>query len=135
MTKQFTNINRFKPLPKSRGRIGMYLWSGSNKQASSSSGTNCPLSIDIFAEPCEIIGDVFTCGSTGQGTTPTDVVNITGLSVGDEFTTKDYTITVTEVSGSQASGWTGKGKLSFNFLKLPNSPLAIQIPIEVKTQI
>jgi hypothetical protein len=31
MTKQTTNIAQFQPLPKSRGRRGMYLWSGTNK--------------------------------------------------------------------------------------------------------
>lgn len=89
----------------------------------------CPLSIDIFAEPCTVVPDVFNCGSAGGAAPNSDQTNIPNLAVGDEFTTSDYTIVVTEASGS-STGWTGKGKLIFNFLKLTNN-LAIQIPISV----
>jgi hypothetical protein len=91
----------------------------------------CPLSIDIFAEPCTVVGDLFTCGTPGGAANNNDQVNISNLAVGDEFTTSDYTILVTEMeSGSQTAGWKGKGKLIFNFLKLSNN-LALQIPISV----
>jgi hypothetical protein len=92
---------------------------------------SCPLSIDIFAEPCTVVGDLFTCGNPGGAANNNDQANISNLAVGDEFTTSDYTIVVTEMeSGSQTAGWKGKGKLIFNFLKLSNN-LALQIPISV----
>jgi hypothetical protein len=129
MTKQITNIAQFKPLPKSRGKIGMYLWSDANKLARSANGTNCPLSIDIFAEPCTIVGDAFNCNSTGGSTIDAGQTDLANLAVGDEFTTSDYTIVVTEASKTGTT-FIGKGKLIFNFLKISNT-LALQIPISV----
>jgi hypothetical protein len=129
MTKQITNIAQFKPLPKSRGKIGMYLWSNSNELASSANGTSCPLSIDIFAEPCTIVGDAFNCNSTGGSTIDAGQTDLANLAVGDEFTTSDYTVVVTEASKTGTT-FTGKGKLIFNFLKISNT-LALQIPISV----
>ncbi len=89
----------------------------------------CPLSIDIFAEPCTVVGDNFKCDSLGGKSVDAGQTDLLNLAAGDEFTTSDYTIVVTEASGS-SSGWTGKGKLIFNFLKLSNN-LALQIPISV----
>jgi len=105
------------------------LWSGTNKQASSSSGTNCPLSIDIFAEPCTVVGDAFNCNSTGGSTIDAGQTDLANLAVGDEFTTSDFTIVVTEASKTGTT-FSGKGKLIFNFLKISNI-LALQIPISV----
>jgi hypothetical protein len=129
MTKKITNIAQFKPLPKSRGKIGVYLWLDTNKLASSASSTNCPLSIDIFAEPCTIVGDAFNCNSTGGSTIDAGQTDLANLAVGDEFTTSDYTIVVTEASKTGTT-FSGKGKLIFNFLKISNT-LALQIPISV----
>ena len=98
----------------------------------SKTSITCPMSIDIFAQPCTVVGDNFACGTAGGSAIDADQTDLQNLAVGDEFTTSDYTVVVTDMeSGSPAAGWKGKGKLIFNFLKLSNN-LAIQIPISVK---
>jgi hypothetical protein len=118
--------NPNEPYKRQTNKLGRY-----TVQASSANGTSCPLSIDIFADKCDSTTNTFDCGTLGAGPTLNGTLNITNLAVGDEFTIRDYTVLVTKIAGSQAAGWTGEGKLSFNFLKLANN-LAIEIPISVK---
>ena len=55
--------NQNEPYKVQTNKLGRY-----TAQASSANGTNCPLSIDIFAEPCTIVGDAFNCNSKGGST-------------------------------------------------------------------
>jgi hypothetical protein len=116
--------NQNEPYKVQTNKLGRY-----TVQASSANGTNCPLSIDIFAEPCTIVGDAFNCNSTGGSTIDVGQTDLANLAVGDEFTTSDYTVVVTEASKTGTT-FSGKGKLIFNFLKISNT-LALQIPISV----
>jgi hypothetical protein len=116
--------NQNEPYKVQTDKLGRY-----TVQASSANGTSCPLSIDIFAEPCTIVGDAFNCNSTGGSTIDAGQTDLANLAVGDEFTTSDYTIVVTEASKTGTT-FSGKGKLIFNFLKISNT-LALQIPISV----
>jgi hypothetical protein len=75
------------------------------------------------------VGDAFNCNSTGGSTIDAGQTDLANLAVGDEFTTSDYTIVVTEASKTGTT-FSGKGKLIFNFLKISNT-LALQIPISV----
>ena len=116
--------NPNEPYKRQTNKLGRY-----TVQASSANGTSCPLSIDIFAEPCTIVGDAFNCNSTGGSTIDAGQTDLANLAVGDEFTTSDYTVVVTEASKTGTT-FSGKGKLIFNFLKISNT-LALQIPISV----
>jgi hypothetical protein len=74
----------------------------------STSGVNCPLEVDISALVCATPTDFLTCGSASTFSN-TGTEKLKNLAVGDVFSTYDYLVSVTEVSGSEASGWTGPG--------------------------
>jgi len=116
--------NQNEPYKVQINKLGRY-----TVQASSANGTSCPLSIDIFAEPCTVVGDKFECDSLGGKDVDANQTDLANLAVGDEFTTSDYTVVVTEASKTGTT-FSGKGKLIFNFLKISNT-LALQIPISV----
>lgn len=50
--------------------------------------------------------------------------------MGDVFSTYDYIVSVTEVSGSESTGWTGRGYIEMSFLKL--GPTALFLPLAVR---
>ena len=63
--------------------------------------------------------------------TTTGTEKLKNLAVGDEFSTYDYIVHVTEVTGSETSSWTGRGELVMNFLKIGSSPV-VEIHLAVE---
>lgn len=95
----------------------------------STGGASCALEIDISALACATPTDFLTCGSAST-VTSTGTEKLKNLAVGDVFSTFDYVVSVTEVSGSEATGWTGRGYIEMNFLKL--GPTALTVPLAVR---
>ncbi|UTA66949.1 toxin C-terminal domain-containing protein [Emticicia sp. 21SJ11W-3] len=69
----------------------------------------CEVVLDISSQPCTLLDDSFkNCGDTGAVGT-IDNNKLKALSVGDYFNAGDYEVKVTEVTGNEVNGWTGKG--------------------------
>src|SRR5690606_8622777 len=95
----------------------------------STGGVSCPLEVDISALACATPEDFLACRSTAT-VTSTGTEKLKNLAVGDVFSTYDYVVSVTEVSGSEATGWTGRGFIEMSFLKL--GPTALKVPLAVR---
>jgi len=95
----------------------------------STGGVTCPLEVDISALACATPTDFLNCGSTST-VTSTGTEKLKNLAVGDVFSTYDYVVSVTEVSGSESTGWTGRGVIEMSFLKL--GATALSVPLAVR---
>ncbi|MBX2977537.1 MAG: hypothetical protein KF721_15530 [Ignavibacteriaceae bacterium] len=95
----------------------------------STGGVSCLLDVDISALACATPTDFLNCGSTSS-ITSTGTEKLKNLAVGDVFSTYDYIVSVTEVSGSESAGWTGRGFIEMSFLKL--GATALSVPLGVR---
>jgi hypothetical protein len=85
----------------------------------------CDAYVSLSAKPCTERKPTYASCRSVNVSNPDAANTLPLLQVGDTFNAADYTVTVTEVTGGGAGGWSGTGTLEVTLLNGINLPVSV----------